>query len=477
MSAQNTRGATGERTVHATATPSSITAERGPAGASTFLRSGQRMALSGWGRLPIVPGAEVLSEDLTRVSQDLPFARGLGRAYGDAALPATGDYYVAGTTLADRILAFDAQTGVLSAEAGLSLDQICELFLPRGYFTPVSPGTRFVTLGGMVACDVHGKNAHRDGTFGRHVLSLKMRVADGSIVTCSQTLNEDLYAATIGGMGLTGAILEVTVRLVRVPSPWILEERECVCDLDELLDSLKLAAATWPMTVAWLDCLVPGHATGRGVVLRGRWAEPDEVTHIASPPRRWFVPFEMPPFVLNRNVMRAFNALSYRRQVWQAPQAVVHPYTHLYPLDAITHWPRLYGRHGFIQYQCVLPEPHARDATHRFIRLLQLRDAAPFLAVIKDCGLEGPGMLSFPRPGISIAVDMPMRSTTQALVDALNEFVIAEGGRIYLAKDALTRAEHFRAMEPRVEAFLAIRRRWDPSGRIRSAQSIRLFGW
>ena len=191
--------------------------------------------LSGWGRVPVVQGAERRSEDLARLTEDLPLARGLGRAYGDAALPAPGDRLVAGTTLADRILFFDPETAVLTAEAGLSLDDLCRVFLPRGFFTPVSPGTRFVTLGGMVACDVHGKNHHREGTLGRHVLSLTVRTGTGEVVRCSAGEHEDLFNATIGGMGLTGAILDVTLRLARVPSMSIFEECQRVHDIDQSL--------------------------------------------------------------------------------------------------------------------------------------------------------------------------------------------------------------------------------------------------
>jgi FAD/FMN-containing dehydrogenase len=437
----------------------------------------QTQTLSGWGRVPVVPGAELRSEDLERLTHDLPLARGLGRAYGDAALPAPGDYYVAGTALADRLLAFDPETGVLTAEAGLSLDDLCRVLLPRGFFTPVTPGTRFVTLGGMVAADVHGKNHHRDGSFGQHVLSLKVRAGDGRIVRCSLTEHADLFRATIGGMGLTGAILEVTCRLVRVPSRWIYEERQPVRNIGQFVEALAAAAPRWPMTVGWIDCLSRGSDLGRGVLFCGRWAEPHEVPDPEPrAPRPLAVPLDLPEFALSRATVRAFNGVMYRRYAGGRRAGVIHPYKYFYPLDAIDHWTRLYGRGGFAQYQCVLPSA-TPDMVRRFLDLLTSRGGASFLCVIKDCGAEGVGMLSFPRPGISIALDIPMRPGTQALVDAMNELLIELGGRIYLAKDALTRREHFRAMEPRLDAFLEARRAWDPQGRIRSRQSVRLFGW
>jgi decaprenylphospho-beta-D-ribofuranose 2-oxidase len=432
--------------------------------------------LSGWGRVPIVPGYQVRSEDLHAITLDAPLTRGLGRAYGDAALPAAGDLRVAGSTLADRILEFDESTGDLRAEAGLSLDELYRAFLPRGWFTPVTPGTRFVTLGGMVAADVHGKNHHVDGCFGRHVHALTLRVADGRVMTCSRAEHPDLFLATIGGMGLTGHILDVRFRLVRAPSPWIYQEVQRVPDIDAFMDALKSAAATWPMTMGWIDCLAKGSAMGRGLLFRGRWAQPAEAPktfptlHSPIP-----VPFTLPSGAVGVHFGRAFNALFYRLP--RPTASVVHPKSFFYPLDAAGEWHRIYGPGGFTQYQCVLPASGGHAAARRFLEVVTRGGRASFLCVIKDCGAEGDGVLSFPKPGTSIALDLPMRDDTQALIDEMNERVIAEGGRIYLAKDALTRPEHFRAMESRLDRFLDIRRTWDPAGRIRSAQSVRLFGW
>ncbi len=432
--------------------------------------------LAGWGRVPVVPGYEVRSEDLESITRDVPLTRGLGRAYGDAALPAAGDERVAGSRLADRILSFDEATGDLTAEAGLSLDELYRAFLPRGWFTPVTPGTRYVTLGGMVAADVHGKNHHVDGCFGRHVQALTLRVADGRIVTCSRSEHPDLFFATIGGMGLTGHILLVRFRMVRVPSPWIYQEMQRVPNLDAFMDALKTSAASWPMTMGWIDCLSSGAAMGRGVLFRGRWAQPNEAPstfpglHAPIP-----VPFMFPNGVLGTLAVRAFNAVYYRLP--HPNRRAVHPKGFFYPLDVAGDWHRMYGPRGFTQYQCVLPASGGHDAARRFLEVVTQGGGASFLCVIKDCGAEGEGMLSFPKPGISIALDLALRDDTQALVDRMNERVIAEGGRIYLAKDALTRPDHFRAMETRLDRFLAVRRTWDPEGRIRSAQSVRLFGW
>jgi decaprenylphospho-beta-D-ribofuranose 2-oxidase len=436
------------------------------------------MPLTGWGRVPVVDGQEIRSEHLTEITANVPLTRGLGRAYGDAALPVSTDRVVAGSTLADRILAFEPATGVLHAEAGFSLDQLYRVLLPRGWYTPVSPGTRFVTLGGMIAADVHGKNHHRDGCIGEHVRRVMLRVADGRIVNCSRDDKPELFRATIGGMGLTGHILDVEVQLTRVPSPWIFQETVRVPNIDAFVDRLKESARHWPMTVGWIDGAAGGAELGRGVLLCGRWAEHHEARSAFPTLRKPIaLPFDLPSGALSPTLVRLFNAGYYRRHSAERTQSIVSPEAFLYPLDAIGAWNRAYGRRGFVQYQCVLPESGGHRAVRAFMEIVARHRRASFLSVIKDCGPEGTGMLSFPMQGMSIALDIPYDGVTQALVDEMNRMVIEQGGRIYLAKDALTRADDFRAMEPRLGQFLDVRRAWDPSGRIRSAQSMRLFGW
>ncbi len=435
-------------------------------------------SVSGWGRHPSTRGRQVCSEDLWSVTRQAHLTRGLGRAYGDAALPAPGDQWVACSARANRLRSFDAESGWLVAEAGLSLSEIYRLLLPRGFFIPVSPGTRFVTLGGMVAADVHGKNHHRDGCIGAHIGWLRMRLADDAVVTCSPTEHADLFHATVGGMGLTGHILEVAVQLVRVPSPWIYQESERISDLDTLVHRLKDAGNRWPMTVAWVDCLASGKGFGRGTLLLGRWAEtseaPSRFPTLATP---LSVPVTLPDGALAPMLVRALNGARYHLHRPQHRQGVVHPESFFYPLDVVGEWHRLYGPRGFIQYQCVLPASAGLDAPRRFLELARRVGAHPFLCVVKDSGPEGPGLLSFPKAGMTVAIDVAVKPDLQAIVDRLNEWVITQEGRVYLAKDGTTRADHFRAMEPRLDRFLQVRRRWDVQGRLRSAQSIRLFGW
>jgi decaprenylphospho-beta-D-ribofuranose 2-oxidase len=432
--------------------------------------------LSGWGRLSR-PGREVLSEDLLQATERAVLSRGLGRSYGDSALPPPSEAVVLTTRLADRLRSFSPETGGLRAEAGLSLEEINRLFLPRGWFLPVTPGTQHVTLGGAVAADVHGKNHHRDGCFGEHVRSLRMRVADGRVLDCSPDEHPDLFWATVGGMGLTGHVLEVELAMRRVPSQYILQETDRVEGIDDFLDALGRAAGDLPYTVGWIDCLTRGAGLGRGVLMAGDWAAPSRCPAEPPRPRRQVtLPFELPSWALGRPTVRAFNAGYYWSHRRRTATSVVPWEQFFYPLDRIRHWNRMYGKHGFTQYQCLLPEAAGKGAARQLFDVLTRRGGASFLCVIKDCGPQGRGMLSFPAKGISVALDIAVRHDTQALVDALNEQVLALGGRIYLAKDSFTRPEHFRAMEPRLPAFLEVRRRWDPGLKLRSAQSVRLLG-
>lgn len=451
---------------------STIAEERATIAPATAIRP-----LAGWGGYPVVEGYELVSEDLERITRDVVLTRGLARSYGDASLPPRGGHTIAASRLADRVLAFDPETGLLRAEAGLSLFRLNRMLLHRGWFTPVTPGTSFVTLGGMVASDVHGKDQHDAGTFGHHVTGLRIRVADGRILEISDEHEPELFRATIGGMGLTGHILEVEVRMRRVASPWILAESETVPDVESLVESLVAAGREWPYTVSWADCLNRG-GVGRGIVIKGRWAEPHEAP---ARPLTWGgavgVPFYFPEWTLNNLSVRAFNTAYYRKHGRGRKVGIVHPQPFFYPLDAVHDWNRIYGRRGFTQYQCVVPHAAGTETFRKIFRMVADNGTASFLCVVKDFGREGAGLLSFPTPGITFTFDIPVRDReTQRLVDALNDVVASHGGRIYMTKDAFTRPEHFRAMEPRLDEFAEIRRRWDPDLALRSALSVRLLG-
>jgi len=404
-------------------------------------------------------------------------SRGLGRSYGDSSLLAAGDTVALGTTLADRILAFDEATGLLRAEAGLCLAELNRLFLSRLWFTPVTPGTKFVTLGGMVASDVHGKNHHVSGTFGRHVQKLRIRAANGEIVDCSRTERPELFLATLGGMGLTGHILEVSVLLEKIPSPWIYTESYRISGFDELVERLKDAGKAWPFTVSWMDTVARGKNMGRGILYVGRWATAEEAPPgLPRPKPALTMPFSLPSGLLNRFTIGAFNELVYRSHFQRKKKGFVDPDKYFYPLDFIHHWNRGYGKRGVTQHQSVIPTESGAVGIRDMVETLARAGTASFLTIVKDCGAEGDGLLSFPRSGMSLALDLPIRDDTQQVVDRLNATVIEHGGRIYLTKDGLTRAEDYRTMDPRLPEFLRVRKEWDSDGQLRSAQSRRLFG-
>jgi hypothetical protein len=272
-------------------------------------------------------------------------------------------------------------------------------------------------------------------------------------------------------------VLDVEVALRQVPSTWLVGETEYVPDLESLIATLLEAGKTWPYTLAWMDAVGAG-GRGRGVVYRGRWAEPDEAG--GRPlvwPRDIAFPMAMPYWALSPFGMRWFNELVLLRYGRGVKRSLMHPQPFFYPLDSLLDWNKAYGRRGFTQYQCVLPHRAGLPVYRKVFQTIAARGGTPYVVVIKDFGAEGRGRLSFPCPGVTFSIDMPIaEGTTQGVVDAVNDIVAAEGGRVYLTKDAFTRAEHYRAMDPRVDGFNAIRRRWDPDGRIRSALSVRLLG-
>jgi len=418
---------------------------------------------------------QIEGDDLESITRNVVLSRGLGRSYGDASLPPAGPLRVAATHRADRILALDPDTAVLRAEAGLSLERLNNFLLERGYFPPVSPGTEQVTLGGMVAADVHGKNHHIAGTIGGYVLALRMRLPDGSIERVGTESSTELLRATIGGMGLTGHILDVELRMEKIPSQWIVETSQLHGDLESLIEALRGCAHEWPFTVAWADLMASGAGKGRGILLAGRWSEtaPSRVRH---PAPQVTIPYAAPSALLSNFTIGCHNSLRLALARRAAPTTLKSPRRFFYPLDGIRGWNLLYGRRGLTQYQCVLPWDVGMASYRRLIEIATRRGCGPFLCVIKDCGAEGNGLLSFPMPGISFAMDFPViEGVTQSLIDDLNDHVAAAGGRIYLAKDAFTRREHFEAMEPRLAAWREVRRRLDPQRRLRSGLGDRLL--
>lgn len=406
-----------------------------------------------WGRYPRARGQRGLA---LHWRWELPrwdelagplLARGLGRSYGDACLNPGGWLLLARGL--NRLLAFDPATGVLRAEAGVSLAEILEFAAPRGWFLPVTPGTRFVTLGGAIANDVHGKNHHRAGTFGRHVTRLELARSDGGRLVCSPGENPELFAATIGGLGLTGLITWAELRLTRVASADLAAEYLRFGGLDEFFALSRESDQAYDYTVAWVDCLAGGARLGRGIFMRANHLE-EPVAGLGSGGAALAVPWDLPGWVLNPLTVRAFNALYYHRQTRPIIRTPVDYRSFFHPLDAIANWNRIYGRRGFVQFQGLVPTGPDRAVMGEMLRLVAKSGQGSFLAVLKVCGdPPSPGFMSFPRAGTTLALDFPLRGqSTLRLMDALAGLVQAAGGRLYPAKDACMSPKNFRAFYP-----------------------------
>lgn len=428
---------------------------------------------SGWGRHPVVPGRMVRPDryrDLAELGGALP--RGLGRSYGDASLRQDGT--LCSMLRLNRMLSFDPASGLLVAEAGLSLAEIAAHFLPKGWFLPVTPGTKFVTLGGALAADVHGKNHHQDGCISEHVPWLEIFTPGEGLVRCGPDQDPGLFWATVGGLGLTGIIGTVALRLKQVPGPWLEVVHHPSRDLDQTLERFADPDLDAPYSVAWIDCLAKGAQLGRSVLMLGRHVAGEGGPPFPATPR-FNLPVDLPAFCLGAFNVRLFNAVFYRLNARKTRpfRSGLDPF--FYPLDAVGQWNRAYGAHGFIQYQCVLPEATTREGMRRILETISSAQAASFLAVLKKLGGEGRGFLSFPCAGFTLALDLPFRGeATIQLLRRLDELVLAHGGRVNLCKDAHLGREAFKAMYPRLPSWLAIKRRVDPEGLLASSLSARL---
>jgi FAD/FMN-containing dehydrogenase len=380
---------------------------------------------------------------------------GLGRSYGDVCLLKDGTLLQ--TTGMNRLIDFDPATGILTAETGISLAQILDFAVPRGFFLPVTPGTKYVTLGGAIANDIHGKNHHVAGTFGCHVTEFELVRSDGSRRLCSPTENADWYAATIGGLGLTGFIPWASVRMIPIVSRMIDVEYTHFHGIDEFLDlSRRYAGATY--TVSWVDVTSTGRNFARGVFMSGEHATvPGELK--PSPEPKLVFPFEAPGFALNKFSVAAFNTLFFHKQM-KAHKVLVQDYEpYFYPLDIAQHWNRMYGKRGLLQFQYAIPWEHAREATVAILREVAKSGLASFLAVLKAFGdVPSPGMMSFPKPGITLALDFPIKpGLSFPLFERLADMTLEYGGRLYPAKDAAMTAAQFQTFYPQWQQFARFR--------------------
>jgi len=443
-----------------------------------------KKVVAGWGNFPkescFVYRPESV-DDLKEILKEKGrknIAYGLGRSYGDT--PLNKDEHVILFDKLNHMRKFDEATGVLTCEAGVSLDEIIEAFLPRGYYLAVTPGTKFVTIGGAIANDVHGKNHHIDGCFSEFVESFDLLLASGEIITCSRTENTDAFWATIGGIGLTGLILQATIKLIPVETSYIKATYEKAKNLDEAFERFVQNDADYKYSVAWIDCLSTGDSLGKSVLMRGEHAHKSELPKSIKEPYKpakashLKMPINAPSFALNYWSISAFNKLYYAS--YKNETKIVDATSFFHPLDAIDDWNKMYGKKGFVQYQAVFPKDrNPKEGLRKLLERLTEEKCSSFLAVLKSSGVANDGMLSFPMEGYTLALDIPIKDNS--LFDFLKELdtiVLAHGGRVYLAKDSTIDPDTFKQMYPRWEEFIKVKDKLDPEGIFSSSMSRRI---
>ena len=439
--------------------------------------------LSGWGRFPREEchvfrpekgrnPALILQSGL----ESNYIARGLGRSYGDAALNSGGGVF--DLTRLNRMLAFDPGTRVLECEAGVSLAEILDVFVPRGYFLPVLPGTKFVTVAGAIANDIHGKNHHVDGTFSRFVRELRLLKADGEIVTCSPEEQSDAFWATVGGIGLTGIILSAKIALREIETAYFVVDYVQAHDIDEALDTMTESDDKYEYSVAWVDCLAKDSHLGRSILMRGNHARRSDLPGSVSemlrikPKLQKTIPVDFPAFALNPWSIKAFNTLFYKFHRTKEHRLIDYD-SYFCPLDSIHNWNRMYGKRGFTQYQATIPFEN-RNGLVELLEALSNASSASFLAVLKRMGPVGKGLLSYPCEGYTLTLDIPMRHDPVAFLHGLDKKVLNHGGRLYCAKDAVAEPATYAAMYPRLGEFREIKACLDPDNVFSSSMSRRL---
>jgi FAD/FMN-containing dehydrogenase len=417
----------------------------------------KRPVFESWGRYPqydaeLVPLSWTSDFPLSHPPATKMLPVGAGRSYGDSCLLEGGT--LLGARGLDRLLHFDPTTGVLRCEAGATLAEILDFAVPRGFFLPVTPGTKYVTVGGAIANDIHGKNHHVAGTFGGHVLRFELVRSDGTRILCSPRENREWFQSTIGGMGLTGLITWAEVRLRPIVSRKINYRGDKFVGFDEFL-ALSREAANVEYTVAWIDCVSTGKNFARGIFMQGTHSEtPDDSLKPSKEPKLVF-PFELPEFALSKPTMAAFNTAYYNKQLSKQVTTTVDYEPFFYPLDAVLHWNKMYGKSGLLQFQCALPWETDNSGLTSIMKAITAAGLASFLAVLKVFGdVPSPGMLTFPMPGLTLALDFPIRTNVSFdLLQRLAEITLEHGGRMYPAKDARMTAHQFQTFYPQWQQF------------------------
>ncbi|QCU90679.1 FAD-binding oxidoreductase [Thiomicrorhabdus sediminis] len=436
--------------------------------------------ISGWGRYPQIDSQALPANSMQQVQLHIAqsgslLARGLGRSYGDSSL---SERHIPMQRL-DYFIDFDDNTGDLLCSAGVSLAEILEHFVPLGWFLPVTPGTQFVTIGGAIASDVHGKNHHLHGSFCEHINFLKICLANGEMVRCSANENSALFHATCGGMGLTGIIVEASLRLIPINNRFIAETTLKTANLSETLQSFE-QTQDFTYSVAWIDCLAKGANLGRSLIMLGEHAG-DEADQLYARDLskqinkgQLSMPFNLPQFTLNRYSIKAFNSLYYHRVTSPKSERIVDYQPYFYPLDKIAHWNRMYGKSGFVQYQFVIPKEAGQEGLHKILHEIAQSQRGSFLAVLKLFGKGNDNLLSFPQQGYTLALDFKLDNNLFAFLQRLDAIVLDYGGRIYLTKDARMSEQTFKQSYPRWQEFQEVREHYGALEKFNSLQSQRL---
>ncbi len=430
------------------------------------------MKIYGWGRYPtidaqvLLPQTQSVCVDLLKSNQ-IVLPRGMGRSYGDSANSST----VIQTDYLDHFIEFNESTGVLTCEAGVSIREILELIVPKGWFVPVTPGSSFVTIGGAIASDVHGKNHHLSGTFSEHLLSFNLMLGSGEIVSVTKDNYPDLFRATCGGMGLTGIILSASIQLKPIQSSRIIQSTIKTNCLEEVFEQFEANHAS-TYSVAWIDCLASGKRLGRSLLMLGEHSQ--DGTLELGKKKSLNMPIDMPSSMLNHYSIKAFNSLNYHWIFSKIKTEIISFEPYFYPLDAIGNWNRLYGKAGFVQYQFVLPRAVGVKGLRQILEVIAKSGKGSFLAVLKAFGRANANFLSFPIEGYTLALDFKISEGTVQLIKQLDSMVVEMGGRIYLTKDALMTETSFKRTYPQWQQFEEVRARYGAIGKFASSQSKRL---
>lgn len=436
------------------------------------------MEVTGWGRFPAVTAKLIEPQDFSSLQMLLAsldpatgaLPRGAGLSYGDSALCSR----LISSRFLDNFSAIDEVARTVCCGSGMKLHQLLRLGIPRGWFLPVLPGTSYVSVGGAIAADVHGKNHHIDGSFCDHVIDLTLLLANGELIQCSRSDNTELFHATCGGMGLTGFIVEATLQLIETPGVFVKRQSLIANSLQDCFDLFE-SHATSQYSVAWLDCFAGKAAAGRSIVYLGeRVQDPKNRAPSYHSRHRFGVPFDLPSSLLNKLSLSLFNSAYFNAKRYTRKQDIVNYSSYFFPLDGLEAWNRLYGRKGFLQYQCLIPNEGAYEAIASILHKVRRAGKGSFLSVLKKMGAANGNLLSFPAPGYTLALDFKFEPSLFALLDQLDEVVLAYGGRLYLAKDARMSEAVFKAGYPMWEQFVEIKQQVDPNGLFTSLQSRRI---